>query len=75
MAQQFAPLKIRARRQELGLSQEALAAQLGVSRAVVSLWDQGIKVPGVRLLPLLARALDWPIGELFADTEDLVQTR
>ena len=40
--------KIAAQRKAHGLSQEALAEQLGVSRQAISRWEQGIAQPDAR---------------------------
>jgi len=54
-------------RKKAGLSQEALAEQIGVSRQAVSKWETGEAVPEVSKLPLLAQALhvsvDWLLSE------------
>ena len=54
-------------RKKQGLSQEALAEQLGVSRQAVSKWETGEAVPEISKLALLARTFgvtaDWLISE------------
>lgn len=46
------------RRKALGLSQEELAAKIGVSRQAVSKWETGDVVPDLNRLLALAEALD-----------------
>ena len=54
-------------RKKAGLSQEALAEQLGVSRQAVSKWETGDAVPEVNKLLLLANAFgvttDWLLSD------------
>ena len=57
------------RRTAAGMTQETLAAQLGVSRAVVSMWECGCSWPPARLLPQLADALLCSIDELYRAPE------
>ena len=42
-------------RRERGLSQEELAAQLGVSRQAVQKWESGVSQPSLEKLTALAR--------------------
>lgn len=62
----FAEKLLRLRRRE-GLSQEALAEQLGVSRQAVSRWEQGTALPdGAKLLPCaryFGVSADWLLDE------------
>ena len=61
------PEKILYCRKRQGLSQEALAEQLGVSRQAVSKWETGEAVPELSKLALLAKTFsvtaDWLISE------------
>ena len=50
---------IRQRRQALGLTQEQLAQQLGVSAQAVHKWESAASYPDITLLPPLARLLAW----------------
>ena len=52
------------RRKALGLSQEELAAQIGVSRQAVSKWERGLCAPDISLLESLAETLGVSILEL-----------
>lgn len=56
---------IRERRAAAGITQEALAAKLGVLRSTVALWETGARTPTTPTLPALAGALGCGIGELF----------
>ena len=62
----FAEKLLRLRKRE-GLSQEALAEQLGVSRQAVSRWEQGTALPdGAKLLPcarIFGVSVDWLLDE------------
>ena len=62
----FAEKLLRLRKRE-GLSQEALAEQLGVSRQAVSRWEQGTALPdGAKLLPcarIFSVSVDWLLDE------------
>ena len=55
-------------RKKAGLSQEALAEKLGVSRQAISKWETGESVPELSKLVLLARAFDvttdWLLSEV-----------
>lgn len=59
--------KIHSCRKKAGLSQEALAEQIGVTRQSISKWETGEAVPEVSKLPLLAQAfhvsVDWLLSE------------
>ena len=54
-------------RKKTGLSQEALAEQLGVSRQSISKWENGDAVPEIGKLRLLAKVfgvtIDWLLSE------------
>jgi transcriptional regulator with XRE-family HTH domain len=57
-------------RVESGLGQEDVANALGVSRAMVSYWEAGSRVPNDRQLAVLSRLLRWP-NAVLADAEEL----
>ena len=57
--------RILRRRKEKGLTQEALAKQLGVSNQAVSKWEGDVCCPDLQLLPLLADTLEMTLDELF----------
>ena len=62
---------IRARRRELGLTQEQLASRLGVSAPAVNKWERGNSYPDITLLPVLARTLGVDLNTLLSFQEDL----
>ena len=51
-------------RKDLGLTQEALAARLGITFQAVSKWETGQTVPDTILLPRLAQALNVSVDKL-----------
>ena len=57
--------RIRALRQERGLSVRQLAAEVGVSAATISQVERDINDPSLNTLRRIARALDTPIFDLF----------
>lgn len=52
-------------RKEWGLTQEALANQLGVTNQAVSKWESGQSCPDVQLLPVLADVFHVSVDALF----------
>ena len=56
--------QLAARRLALGLTQEDLAAVLGVERSTVVRWETGTTQPLPRIRPRLAKALQVPAGQL-----------
>lgn len=56
---------IAAYRKDLGLTQEGLAGQLGVTNQAVSKWESGQSCPDIALLPVLADLFGITIDELF----------
>lgn len=59
--------KIALRRRTAGLSQEALATQLGVSRQAVSRWETGESLPDTEKVLQLCRILHISADELLLD--------
>ena len=49
---------------EKGLGQTELAKMLGVSKGVISLWENGLREPGMYSLILLAKFFGVSIDEL-----------
>ncbi|MCL2298987.1 MAG: helix-turn-helix domain-containing protein [Firmicutes bacterium] len=68
-------LRIKALRGARGMTQEALAAALGVSPQAVSKWETGVTAPDIGLLPGISVAFGVTIDELFSlsDTEHLAR--
>ena len=62
--------KIKSLRIERGITQEALAAAVGVSPQAVSKWERGTTTPDVSLLPELAVFFGVSLDELFGLTEE-----
>lgn len=58
-------VKVRERREELGLSQADLARMAGVGQHTVSDIETGRHIPRVDVAVLIARALMRPVEELF----------
>jgi transcriptional regulator with XRE-family HTH domain len=57
--------RIRILRQKRAVSQEALAAQVGVHRTYVGAIERGEKGVSIEILQTIAGALDLPLWELF----------
>ena len=51
-------------RTEKGLGQVELAAAIGVSKGVISLWENGLREPGMSSLMKLARFFNVSMDEL-----------
>lgn len=62
--------KIKQLRYKTGLTQEQLAARLGISAQSVSKWETAVTMPDITLLPSLAGELGVTIDELFDLTVD-----
>ena len=62
---------IRAKRRAKGLTQEQVAAALGVSAPAVSKWEGNLSFPDITLLPRLARLLGTDLNGLMAFQEEL----
>jgi len=58
---------IRARRRARGLTLEALAAGSGVSRAMVSDIERGVKNPTIKVVSQIAAALDLSVSDLLEE--------
>ena len=67
----FSEKLIRLRKRE-GLSQEALAEILGVSRQAVSRWENGESVPNPETLKQLSALFDTSINHLLGDPHKLI---
>ena len=65
--------QIRTHRKDVGLTQEQVAAYLGVSAPAVNKWEKGSTYPDVTLLPALARLLKIDMNELFSFREELTE--
>lgn len=55
---------IRSRRRERGMTQEELAAYLGVTASAVNKWEKGLTYPDITFLPILASYFNISVDEL-----------
>lgn len=62
---------IREKRSARGLTQEQMAAYLGVSAPAVNKWEKAVSYPDITLLPALARLLETDLNTLLSFKEDL----
>lgn len=62
--------KLRSLRAARGITQEALAAAMGVTAQAVSKWERGTTTPDISLLPELAIYFGVSLDELFGLTEE-----
>ncbi len=62
--------KIIAKRTEMGMTQEELAAEVCVTAQAVSQWERGRTIPDVDRIPLIADALHCDIRELITGEEN-----
>jgi transcriptional regulator with XRE-family HTH domain len=60
-------LNIKALREQRGLKQYELASMIGIGQAKISEYENGLKLPGVERLPIIAAALGVEISDLFID--------
>ena len=63
---------VRARRLEMGISQEALSSLASVERSHMGKIERGEHLPNLVLILRLARALEIRPGELIDVTQDLI---
>mgnify|MGYP005768260275 FL=1 len=61
-------LRLKAIREERGISQKALAQILGVGRSTVAMWERGSILPNASKLPELADTLCCSIDALYGRT-------
>jgi Predicted transcriptional regulators len=62
--------KIKRLRAERNMTQDSLAAALGVSPQAVSKWENGVTAPDIGLLPAISVAFGVTIDELFSLSDD-----
>jgi len=62
-------IKMMETRKALGLSQQQLADQLGVSRQTINAIEKGDYNPTIRLCIAICKALDLTLNDLFWDQE------
>lgn len=63
-----------AKRREKGLTQEAVAAFIGVSKASVSKWETGQSYPDITFLPRLAAYFNISIDDLMGYSPQMEQS-
>jgi transcriptional regulator with XRE-family HTH domain len=61
--------RVRARRQELGWSQERLALKAGINRTYIASLESGARNPSLELIARLAAAMKVDAGELVRGLE------
>ncbi len=66
---------IRLYRERAGMTQESLAAAIGVTQAAVSMWEAGNRNPDIKTAKKIAQILACSVDELLAtvDTEQIAQ--
>lgn len=64
---------IRKYRKENNLTQEEVAARLGVSAPAVNKWENGVSLPDIMLLSPIARLFGISTDQLLSFQEDLTQ--
>lgn len=62
-------LAIEKQRKAAGLTQAGLAAAVGVNQSSVCQWEIGSTTPKTEMLPLIARACNCTVNDLFNDEE------
>lgn len=65
MEQNIIGTTVAALRREKGMTQDALAARLGVSAQAVSKWENGLSCPDILMLPEIADLFGVSVDELF----------
>ena len=60
-------LKLKDRRESTGLTQDAVAQALNISRTTVTMWESGKVNPTADKLPAIAKLYGCTIDELFED--------
>ena len=60
-------LSIKEARTELGMTQEQLAKEIGVTQGAVAQWEKGLTHPSFEILPKLAKTLKITLEELIVD--------
>lgn len=62
---------IKARRMELGMTQESLAKAVGLGRSMIAQIERGSKVPNIMLGKDIARVLQCGMEDLVSDKEGI----
>lgn len=66
--------KIKLLRNEKGITQEALAESLNVSRSAIAKWETNSGVPEVSNLKIISKLFDISVDELIDDTKEIKKT-
>lgn len=66
--------RIAEKRKALGMTQEELAEQVGVSAQAVSKWENDLSCPDIMTLPILGRILGCSVDALLTGEEDIPKT-
>ncbi len=66
--------KIKLLRNEKGITQEALAEKLNVSRSAIAKWEANSGVPEVSNLKIISKLFDISVDELLDDTKKIKKT-
>ena len=64
--------ELRKARNEVGISQEKLALQVGLDRTYISMLERGLRQPSLITLIVLGRALNISGSELVSSVEDRI---
>jgi len=64
--------KLKMLRMQLGISQEKLSAELGISRRTIQNYENGVTLPPSDKLPLLAKYFNVTIESLITEEEEFV---
>ncbi len=65
--------KIKQRRTELNMSQEALSEKIGVSRSAIANWESERNYPDLQIIVSLSEILDIPLDSLLKDDSEVVE--
>lgn len=68
LAQQFGTV-LRRRREAIGVSQEALAADAGLHRTYMSMLERGVRMPSILVVKKIADAMGTTMGELLTEVD------
>lgn len=58
-------MEIRKYRKKKGLTQVAVAKEMGVAPSTIAQWETGARNPNIRQVPMLATVLECTLDELF----------
>lgn len=64
--------KIKELRDNINISQEKLASELGITKRTIVNYENGSTLPPVNILPKIAKYFGVPIGSLLTEEEELI---